>query len=30
MTDAIKPSVWRNGSLNAAPSIRFVWMAASV
>jgi hypothetical protein len=28
-TDAIKPSVWRNASLNAVRSIRLVWMAAS-
>ncbi len=30
MTDAIKPSVCRNGSLNAVPTIRLVWMAVSV
>jgi len=29
-TDAIKPSVCRNGSLNAVRTIRLVWMAASV
>jgi hypothetical protein len=29
-TDVIKPSVWRNASLNAVRSFRLVWMAASL
>jgi hypothetical protein len=29
-TDVIKPSVWRNASLNTMRSIRLVWMAASL
>ena len=28
--DAIRPSVCRNGSLNAVRSIRLVWIAASL
>ena len=28
-TDVIRPSVWRKASLNAARSIKLVWIAAS-